>query len=109
MNRGVYSSLERLRTAPDSGASSSSSDGEWEDPSYAPGTQKTRVAGEVLRWHHETGAEAIPAVQYMESLEQEVRMLRQQVRPSSLTLILRLTCLVPHAGSPLIGEQPPSC
>lgn len=62
--------------APAAAASSASLD----DPAYAPGTQKVRVEGEVLRWHHEHGKEAIPALAYIEQLEAEIAELRQQVR-----------------------------
>lgn len=52
---------------------------------YAPGTQKTHVSGEVLRWHHETGAEAIPAAQYIENLEREIVVLKQQAARNRLS------------------------
>ena len=67
---------------------------------YAPGTQKSRVSGEVLRWHHETGTEAISAVQYMESLEREVALLRQQVRLAAGTTVVLST---------LLGSDRPTC
>ena len=40
-------------------------DGE-EEALYAPGTQKTRVSGEVVRWHLVHGAEAVPAADYIQ-------------------------------------------
>lgn len=46
---------------------------------YAAGSQKTRVQGDVIRWRHDKGAEQIPAAQYIESLESELQLLRQQV------------------------------
>ncbi|EFN52979.1 hypothetical protein CHLNCDRAFT_137390 [Chlorella variabilis] len=48
-------------------------------PAYAPGSQKVRVEGEVLRWHHENGKEVVPALQYIEQLEAELAELRQQM------------------------------
>ena len=50
-----------------------------QDGKYAPGSQKTRVSGEVLRWHHENGSESVPASEYIEKLESENRILKQQV------------------------------
>eukprot|EP00803_Ostreobium_quekettii_P001456 evm.model.scf_161.11 EVM.evm.TU.scf_161.11 scf_161:104525-107709(-) len=41
--------------------------------------QKTKVQGDVVRWNDETGAESMPAVEYMVQLEEEVKMLRCQV------------------------------
>ena len=35
--------------------------------------------GEVVRWNHETGAESISAVKYIEQLEDELKMLRGQL------------------------------
>lgn len=46
---------------------------------YAPGTQKTRVSGDVLRWSEENGVEPMDAVSYMESLEGEVAALKEKV------------------------------
>ncbi len=51
-----------------------------QDGKYAPGSQKSRVSGEVLRWHHENGTESVPASEYIEKLESEIRILKQQVR-----------------------------
>lgn len=39
---------------------------EPEEAAYAPGTQKTRVSGEVVRWHVLNGPEAIPAADYIQ-------------------------------------------
>lgn len=50
-----------------------------QDGKYAPGSQKSRVSGEVLRWHHENGTESVPASEYIEKLESEIRILKQQV------------------------------
>jgi len=50
------------------------------DEPYASRAQKTKVQGEVVRWHHETGAESMSAVQYMEQLEDELKMLRSQLQ-----------------------------
>lgn len=47
---------------------------------YAPGVQKTRVEGDVMRWHKERGLERTPAVQYIEHLERENQRLTQQMR-----------------------------
>jgi hypothetical protein len=52
---------------------------------WAPGTQTTRVQGEVLRWHLERGPQAIPAAQYIQDLEAEIRSLKQQVASVRLT------------------------
>ena len=47
---------------------------------YAPGTQKTNVHGDVLRWNLEDEAvEAMDARKYIESLEGEVIRLRQEL------------------------------
>ena len=51
-----------------------------ESDAYAPGTQKLRVEGEVLRWHlGDDAADRIPASVYIEMLEREVALLRRQV------------------------------
>ena len=34
----------------------------------------------MLRWHHEHGAEVVPALRYIEQLESELLQLRLQVR-----------------------------
>jgi hypothetical protein len=54
--------------------------GRAQGPEYAPGTQKTRVSGEVLRWSEQNGVEPMDAVSYMESLEGEVAALKEKVR-----------------------------
>ncbi|KAK9829799.1 hypothetical protein WJX72_007962 [[Myrmecia] bisecta] len=70
---------------------------------YEQGSQKTRVQGEVLRWHQTAGPEAIPAAQYIESLEQQVYLLKQQVaarmylQASGNELLNYLKCLEPHS------------
>lgn len=46
---------------------------------YAEGSQKLEVNGNVLRWHHENGAESIPALQYIEHLEEELGRLKRQL------------------------------
>lgn len=81
-------SLHGTRVGPDgalaaaaaAAPAAAASGGSLDDPAYAPGTQKVRVEGEVLRWHHEHGKEAIPALAYIEQLEAEIAELRQQVR-----------------------------
>lgn len=49
------------------------------DAHYAPGVQKTKVGGSVMRWHNDHGVEKMPARQYMELLEAEVQALRAQL------------------------------
>ncbi|KAL3161361.1 hypothetical protein ABBQ32_010256 [Trebouxia sp. C0010 RCD-2024] len=49
-----------------------------QDGQYAPGIQ-AKVTGEVLRWHHVNGVQAIPAKEYIEKLERENQILKQQV------------------------------
>ena len=46
---------------------------------FAPGSQKHKAQGTILRWHKEYGAEEIPVHQYIESLEHEVSLLRREV------------------------------
>ncbi len=46
---------------------------------FAEGSQKTKVQGEVLRWHNEHGATSVPAAEYITMLENEVAALRKQV------------------------------
>ena len=53
------------------------------DDAYAPGVQKSRVKGEVLRWHKERGVEALPAAEYIERLEAEVARLRAARAPEA--------------------------
>lgn len=49
-----------------------------QDGQYAPGIQ-AKVTGEVLRWHHVNGVQSIPAKEYIEKLERENQILKQQV------------------------------
>ncbi|KAK9842315.1 hypothetical protein WJX81_006243 [Elliptochloris bilobata] len=80
-----------------------------EEVLYAPGTQKTRVSGDVVRWHVVNGAEAVPAADYIQSLEDEIRVLRQQaaarrLQPRSAPgneLLEYLRTLEPHAVAEL--------
>ena len=52
---------------------------EYDDSaSYAEGTQK-KVSGEVIRWHHKTGPVRVSAEQHIQALENEVKVLKQQV------------------------------
>ena len=37
-----------------------------EEVLYAPGTQTTRVSGDVVRWHLVNGAEFVPAADYIQ-------------------------------------------
>ena len=57
-----------------------------QDNKYALGSQKKNVTGEVLRWHHERGTVSVSAADYIERLENENRILKQQV------------CLTLHPG-----------
>ncbi|CAM6123055.1 unnamed protein product [Calypogeia fissa] len=50
-----------------------------QDPDYEPSVNKSKVSGEVLRWHKEDGIEQVPAVEYIEMLESEIRELQQQL------------------------------
>jgi hypothetical protein len=52
-----------------------------DDAAYAPGVQKSKVSGSVFRWHQESGLQAVPAVEYIESLEEEIALLKKQVWP----------------------------
>lgn len=45
----------------------------------AAGSQKLRVEGEVLRWHHENGVQQVTALEYMEQLEAECAGLRREL------------------------------
>lgn len=51
---------------------------------FAEGSQKTKVSGEVLRWHHEHGTTSMPATEYISLLENEVASLRKQVSVQSV-------------------------
>lgn len=55
-----------------------------QDNKYALGTQKKNLQGEVLRWHHEHGAVSVSAAEYIERLENENRILKQQVWVSKM-------------------------
>lgn len=57
---------------------------------WAPGSQLTRVSGDVLRWHMEHGTQTVPAAQYIQDLEAEIRSLKQQV--GSFGNLLEATC-----------------
>lgn len=61
-------------------AGSAPAEGSWLDDEacdkYAPGTQKLRVSGSVLRWHEENGVEEMEAGEYMVLLEEENTRLR---------------------------------
>ncbi|KAL2631796.1 hypothetical protein R1flu_016482 [Riccia fluitans] len=46
---------------------------------YEPGVNKSKVAGEVVRWHKEDGLEKIPAVEYIRMLESEIHELQLQL------------------------------
>jgi len=45
----------------------------------AAGSQKISVEGKVLRWHHEEGVQQVPAVEYIEQLEEELHVLQKQL------------------------------
>ena len=60
-----------------------------EEVLYAPGTQTTRVSGDVVRWHLVNGAEFVPAADYI------------QVSPVWLRPALR--CFLCGAPPPSIG------
>lgn len=44
---------------------------------WAPGSQ-LKCSGEVLRWHFQDGAQAVPVAQYIQDLEAENRGLKQE-------------------------------
>lgn len=46
---------------------------------YAEGVQKKGISGEVVRWNHEEGPETLAAQEYIEMLEREVQLLKEQV------------------------------
>lgn len=71
---GLYGSSSGSVDSAGSGGS-----GSLHGDEYAPGTQTSRVQGEVLRWHLTSGAESIPAVQYIEALETEIATLKRQL------------------------------
>ena len=45
----------------------------------AAGSQKLKIEGEVLRWHHEEGVQQVPALEYIEQLEEELQVLQRQL------------------------------
>ncbi|KAG6549309.1 hypothetical protein Mapa_009295 [Marchantia paleacea] len=49
---------------------------------YEPGVNKSKVAGEVMRWHREDGPEKMPAVEYIKMLESEIQELQLQLDSS---------------------------
>jgi hypothetical protein len=49
------------------------------ESAYAVGVQKTKVSGEILRWHKEEGPESMGAVEYIEMLESEIEDLKSQL------------------------------
>ncbi|PRW45716.1 seed maturation [Chlorella sorokiniana] len=73
------SSLAASGSLPASSSAGGGSGSVMDAAAYAPGSQKMRVEGEVLRWHHENGKEVVPALQYIEQLEAELADLRQQM------------------------------
>ena len=54
---------------------------------WAPGTQADGVEGHVVRWHDESGAENIPAQEYIRLLEGEVLSLRNRLRSTTLEAV----------------------
>ncbi|KAL3689765.1 hypothetical protein R1sor_016074 [Riccia sorocarpa] len=49
---------------------------------YEPGVNKSKVAGEVVRWHKEDGPEKMAAVEYIRMLESEIHELQLQLESS---------------------------
>jgi Protein of unknown function (DUF760) len=45
----------------------------------AAGSQKLKVEGQVLKWHHEDGVQQVPALEYIEQLEEELQVLQRQL------------------------------
>ena len=62
-----------------SGSFAGSIDDELAGSQLAAGTQKVRIQGEVLRWHHEDGVQQVPALEYIEQLEAELASLQLQL------------------------------
>ena len=62
-----------------SSSSSSSTSSSSSNSRMAAGAQKLGIAGEVLRWHHEDGVQQLPALQYIEQLEEELLSLQRQL------------------------------
>lgn len=52
---------------------------EEEDYGLAAGSQKLRIQGQVLKWHHEDGVQEIPALEYIEQLEAELAGLKAEL------------------------------
>ncbi|PSC73550.1 seed maturation [Micractinium conductrix] len=77
--------------------------GSLDDAAYAPGTQKVRVEGEVLRWHHENGKEVVPALMYIEQLERELADLRQQIEDHQAAE--RVASAASGGAAPLPGNE----
>jgi len=69
---------------------------------YAPGVQKKDISGKVVRWNHDEGAETIEAHDYIEMLEREVQLLKEQVKErqhmdeGSNDLVEYLKSMEPH-------------
>jgi len=53
--------------------------GPLENNLLAAGSQKVQVEGKVLRWHHEEGVQQVPAVEYIEQLEEELQVLQNKL------------------------------
>jgi hypothetical protein len=58
------------------------------DSRYAPGTQKTRVSGEVVRWRDNEGPERVDAVEYIESLQPQNIQVTQQAPDTEICGVL---------------------
>lgn len=52
---------------------------------YVSTAQTTGVQGEVVRWHNDLGAESMSAVQYIEQLESEINVLKNQLEQTNTT------------------------
>lgn len=46
----------------------------------AAGSQKIGVEGSVLRWHHEEGVQRMPALEYIDQLENEISSLKRRLQ-----------------------------
>jgi hypothetical protein len=70
----------------------------------AAGSQKLRVEGEVLKWHHEDGVQQVPALQYIEQLEEELQVLQRQLAAAQAAAeaaaAAAAAASAAHAGSP---------
>lgn len=64
-----------------------------QDSKFAPGIQ-TKVTGEVLKWHCEHGLQSFPAKEYIEKLERDNQILKQQVKdvPGRVCTTCTLSC-----------------